>query len=153
MNQHHVVVCQSYPAWSKYLFKEVHIDTHQAYCLNFIALTEHCGRGSVAIVAAWALSVLGITLTVAAAWLIGELLSIGPVPINLKEVSEIELWVAIVATVLNYLRFFRLIFDAAKSVDQHSVLINNRGSGRALFALVAFFGPAAVVLIVVALTS
>lgn len=27
------------------------MDTHQAYCLNFLALTEHWGRGSVAIVA------------------------------------------------------------------------------------------------------
>lgn len=48
-------------------FKEVHLDTHQAYCLNFLALTELWGRGSVAIIAAWALSALGISLTVAAA--------------------------------------------------------------------------------------
>ena len=70
------------------------MDTQQAYCLNFVALTEHWGRGSVAIVAivaAWALPVLGITLTVTAGRLIGELLSIGPVPIDLKEVSEIDL--------------------------------------------------------------
>jgi len=132
-------------------FKEVHMDTHQAYCLNFLALTEHWGRGSVAIIAAWALSALGISLTVAAAWLIGKLLSIGPVPINLKEVSEIELWVAIVATVLNYLRFFRFVFGDAESALRNPALFN-RGPGRALFALVALFEPAAVVLIIIALT-
>ncbi len=128
------------------------MDAHQAYCLNFLSLTERWGRGSVAIAAAWGLSVFGITLSVAAAWLIGKLLSTGPMPVNLKELSEIELWVAMVATVLNYLRLFRFVFAAAASRERSTALCY-RGRGRAVFALVALLGPAAVVLLIVALTN
>lgn len=71
--------------------REMRMDSHQAYCLNFIALTQRWGRGSIAVCAAWVLSVLAITLTVVAAWLIGRLLAIGPVPIDLKELFQIEL--------------------------------------------------------------
>ncbi len=123
------------------------MDTHQAYCLNFLALTGRWGRGSVAIVAAWTLSVLGITLTVAAAWLIGERLPTGPVPINFEELSWLEFWVSIVATVLAYLRLFRFVLGAESARQRPELL--NRESGRVAFAVVALLGPAVVVFIIV----
>jgi hypothetical protein len=129
------------------------MDTHQAYCLNFVALTRRWGRGPIAILAAWELSVLAITLTVVAAWLIGRLLAIGPVPIDLDELFQLELWTAIIATILNYLRLFRFVFVDAKSLDKPiRASTNARGSGRAPFALAALFGPASLVLIIIALT-
>jgi hypothetical protein len=122
------------------------MDIHGAYCLNFFALTERWEYRSVAIVAAWALSVLGITLTVTAAWLLGELLSMGPVPVHLKGLSWFEFWVAIVATVLNYLRVSRCALNGGLTV-RSSVPVSG-GSGRAAFAVAALLGPAVVVLMI-----
>lgn len=119
------------------------MDVHGAYCLNFLALTERWSGSSLAIVAAWALSVLGITLTVTAAWLLGELLSMGPVPVNFGGLSWFESWVAIVATMLNYLRVFRCALDAQPTV--RSSVPMSGGSGRAAFAVAALLGSAVVV--------
>lgn len=66
------------------------MDADQAYCLNFLALTDRWGRGPLAIATAWALSVLGITQTVAAAWLLGERLAISRSPVDLRELSRVE---------------------------------------------------------------
>jgi hypothetical protein len=122
------------------------MDVHGAYCLNFLALTERWGRGWVAIVTAWVLSVLGITLTMVAAWLLGELFSAGPVRVNVEGLSWFEFWVAIIATVLNYLRVFRRALDAELMV-RRSVPMSD-GSGRAAFAVAALLGPAVVVLMI-----
>jgi hypothetical protein len=125
------------------------MDAHQAYCLNFLALTHRWGRSSIGIVAAWALSVLGVALTVAAAWLIGRRLALGSVPTDLKELSKLEFWVAIVATVLSYLRFFRFVFDGAPDRWRDALL--DHASGRAALAVVSLIGPSVVVLISIVL--
>lgn len=125
------------------------MDTHQAYRLNFLALTGRWGRGPLAIAAAWALSVLGITLTVAAAWLLGERLAIGPSPVDLGELSRVEFWVAVVVTTVNYLRFFRFVLHA--SAERRIVELLQHGRGRAPFAVVAVLGPAIIVLLIVAI--
>jgi hypothetical protein len=127
------------------------MNADQAYCLNFLVLTSRWGRGVIASAAAWALSVLGIAMTAAAAWLIGERLSIGPVPINLAELSGLEFYVAMVATVLSYLRFFRFVLGAA-SARQRSELLDRR-TGRAAFAVVALVGPIVVAFIIVITNS
>ena len=62
---------------------------------------------------AWALSVLALSFTVTAAWLIGELIAKGPAIVDQSELSNCEFWVAVVATPLNYLRCFRFAFDDA----------------------------------------
>jgi len=125
------------------------MDAHQAYCLNFLALTNRWGRGPLAIAAAWGLSVLGITLTVAAAWLLGERLAIGPSPVDLRELSRVEFWVAVVVSVANYLRFFRFFLDAGAEGRIAELL--QHGRGRAPFAVVAVLGPTIIVLIIVAI--
>jgi len=125
------------------------MDAHQAYCLNFLALTDRWGHGPLAIAAAWALSVLGITLTVTAAWLLGERLAIGPSPVDLRELSRVEFWVALVVTMVNYLRFFRFFFDAG--AEGRIVELLQHGRGRAPFAVVAVLGPAIIVLVIVAI--
>lgn len=130
-------------------YRATSMDIHQAYCLNFLALTKHWGRGWLPITAAWALSVLGITLTAAAAWLLGERLAIGPVPLDLQELAWFEFWFALVVGVVNDIRFFRF-FRGAGAVDLTAELLT-RGSGRTLFAVAALLGPAAIVLIIVAI--
>jgi hypothetical protein len=123
------------------------MDTHRAYCFNFLALTERWMRGRVAIAVAWVLSALGITLTVAAAWLIGEQLAIGAKPVDLEELSRIEVTAAFIAGVVNYMRFFGCLLNA--DVDGRRAELLTRGSGRPQFAVVALVGPAVVILIIV----
>ncbi len=123
------------------------MDAYQSYCVNFLVLTRRWGCGSIAIVVAWALSVLGVALTVTAAWLIGERLSTGPGPIDVRELSWLEFWTAIAATVLAYLRLFRFALGA-KSARQRRELLN-RQSGSAAFAVVALLGPLVVVSVMV----
>lgn len=55
---------------------------------------------------------LGITPSVAAARLLGERLAIGPSPADLRGLSRLEFWVAVVVSLVNYLRFFRFFLDA-----------------------------------------
>lgn len=93
---------------------------------------------------------LGITLTVAAAWLLGEQWAIGPAPVNLQELSRIEFWLAIVVSIVNHMRFVRF-FRGAGAADRAAELLR-RGSGRALFAVAALLGPAAIVFIFVAIS-
>ena len=123
---------------------EVVMDVHGAYCVNFLALTEPFGRGSVSIVMAWALSVLGITLTAAATWLVGDLLVRGQAFVRLGDLSWFEFWIAIIATVLNYSRVFRAILDA-RPRGRRAVSTNGR-SGSAAMAIGSLFVPAVLVL-------
>ncbi|MGP0088015.1 MAG: hypothetical protein ACLP0B_31005 [Steroidobacteraceae bacterium] len=126
------------------------MDAHRAYCLNFLALTNRWGRGQLAIAAAWALSVLGITLTVAAAWLLGERLAIGPSPVDFRGLSRVEFWVAVVVTMVNYLRFFR--FFLGVGAESRIAELLQHGRGRAPFAVVVVLGPAIIVLIIIAIS-
>ena len=128
------------------------MDIHQSYCSNFLALTDRRGRGTVSVAAAWALSVLGFSLTIAAAWLIAEILSNRAVPIDLNDMSQLQLWVSVFATVLNYLRFFRYFLGAVAAGGRPAALLSHR-SGRAAFALAALLGPAAVMVIGIALAN
>jgi hypothetical protein len=119
------------------------MDVHGAYCLNFLALTESFARGSVSIVIAWALSVLGITLTAAAAWLVGDLLAGRQAFVLFDAFSWFEFWVAIIATMLNYLRVFRPILHG-KARARRAESINGK-SGSAATAIASLFIPAILV--------
>jgi len=84
------------------------------------------------------------------AWLLGKVLARGPEPVDPDQFSGIGFWVAIVATAVNYARYFRFHLGTADSTVERRKLLSD-DPGRAAFALTAFLGPAAIIVIVVLL--
>ena len=126
------------------------MDAHQAYCLNLLVLARRWGRSPITSTAAWALSAIAIALTVVAAWSLGELLARGPTGVDLGTLNSIEAAAVIVATIANYMRFFRFVIGANRA-DPPGIERASAWPGRAAFAACALIGPAAVVVLVVAL--
>lgn len=121
------------------------MDAHQSYCLNFWLLARCWAIGPLAIGLAWALSVLGITLTAGCAWLLGAALAPTLEPVNFRQSSRFEFALSMIATILNYLRFFRFLapVEAANARELETV----KGKPvRVAVAIVSLLGSIAVIL-------
>jgi hypothetical protein len=114
------------------------MDSHQAYCRNFIDLARCFHMGRLAAWLAWLFSSLSITLTVGCAWLIGEV--VASRHIDTQGFKYLEYWVAALAIALNFLRYFRFYFFPSKA-QNWVVPVQRPDRSRAAFAVGALLGP------------